>query len=80
MHYGKKAGRWRQCDALDNVLLGNLGSCIHVDVTVTLKTVADLILPFTAPCHTAELFRDGLRNMTKNSGCCVGLQTPQILI
>ncbi len=38
----------RQCDALANVLLGNLGSCIHVDVTVTLKTVADLILPFTA--------------------------------
>ncbi|KAK3509829.1 hypothetical protein QTP70_012764 [Hemibagrus guttatus] len=27
MHYGKKASRWRQCHALGNVLLGNLGSC-----------------------------------------------------
>ena len=27
MHYGEKASRWRQCDALGNVLLGNLGSC-----------------------------------------------------
>ena len=27
MHYGKKARRRRQCNALDNVLLGNLESC-----------------------------------------------------
>ncbi|KAK3523406.1 hypothetical protein QTP86_031805 [Hemibagrus guttatus] len=27
MHYGKKVCRRRQCPALDNVLLGNLGSC-----------------------------------------------------
>ena len=27
MHYGKKASWQRQCDALGNVLLGNLGSC-----------------------------------------------------
>ncbi|KAK3570976.1 hypothetical protein QTP86_031838, partial [Hemibagrus guttatus] len=27
MHYGKKASWQRQCHALGNVLLGNLGSC-----------------------------------------------------
>ncbi|KAK3575380.1 hypothetical protein QTP86_025787, partial [Hemibagrus guttatus] len=27
MHYGKKVSRRRQCPALGNVLLGNLGSC-----------------------------------------------------
>ena len=27
MHYGKKGGRRSQCDALGNILLGNLGSC-----------------------------------------------------
>ena len=27
IHYGKKASWLRQCDALGNVLLGNLGSC-----------------------------------------------------
>ncbi len=27
MQYSKKASLWRQCDALGNVLLGNLGSC-----------------------------------------------------
>lgn len=27
VHYGKKAGQQRQCDALGNVLLRNLGSC-----------------------------------------------------
>lgn len=30
---GKKASRWTQCDALGNVLLGNLGPAIHEDVT-----------------------------------------------
>ena len=27
IHYGKKASRWRQCDGLGSVLLGNLWSC-----------------------------------------------------
>ncbi|KAK3575103.1 hypothetical protein QTP86_020701, partial [Hemibagrus guttatus] len=27
MHYGKKASWWRQCHALGNILLKNLGSC-----------------------------------------------------
>ncbi len=35
MHYGKKTGLRRQCYALGNVVLGNLRSCIHVDVTLT---------------------------------------------
>ncbi len=31
-----------------------------------------------APCHTAETVKNGLRNMTKSSRCCLGLQFPQM--
>ncbi len=52
IHYGKKAGQQKQCYALGNVLLGNIGSCIHVDVTLTrttyLKIVEDHIHSFVA--------------------------------
>ncbi len=39
-----------------------------------------LVLRIMHPATLQTLFRDGLRNMTKNLGCCVGLQAPQILI
>jgi len=49
MLYGKKASRRRQCDALGNVLLGNLGSChscgCYFDTT-HLNIVADHTHPF----------------------------------
>lgn len=37
----------RQCDALSDILLGNSGFCIHVDIT-HLNIVADQVHPFTA--------------------------------
>ncbi|XP_053509279.1 E3 ubiquitin-protein ligase DTX3L isoform X2 [Ictalurus furcatus] len=39
MHYGKKESWWMQCDALGNVLLGNLGSCFHGPETMDTDTV-----------------------------------------
>lgn len=37
IHYGKKTTHWKQCDALGNVFLGNLGSChpceCHLDAS-----------------------------------------------
>lgn len=50
MHYGKKSSRKRQCDALDNALLGTLGPAIHVEVTLTCTTYlivfTDHVQPF----------------------------------
>lgn len=47
-----KTGRWRKHYALGNILLGNLGLDIHVNVTLTcttyLSNVADQIRPFMA--------------------------------
>ncbi|KAF7641348.1 hypothetical protein LDENG_00283840, partial [Lucifuga dentata] len=42
MHYEKKVSWWRQCDDLGDVLLGNLESCIHVDVTLTRTTYLNI--------------------------------------
>ncbi|MCI4387329.1 hypothetical protein PGIGA_G00072870 [Pangasianodon gigas] len=67
MHYGKKASQRRQCDALGNVLLGNLVSwpsygCYfdryhlpkHIMVTV-LPNGSGLFQQDNAPCHTAKI-------------------------
>lgn len=35
----------RQCNAQANVLLGNCGSCSHVDVTLTYTTYIDQVHP-----------------------------------
>ncbi|KAF7644629.1 hypothetical protein LDENG_00218890 [Lucifuga dentata] len=42
LHYAKKVSRQRQSDDLGNVLLGNFGSCIHVDVTLTRTTYLNI--------------------------------------
>ncbi|KAF7654794.1 hypothetical protein LDENG_00064660, partial [Lucifuga dentata] len=48
----------RQCDDLGNVLLGNLGSCIYVDVTLTCTTYLNIV---ANQVHTfmAMVFPDG---------------------
>ncbi len=52
MHYGKKAGWYKQFYTLGNVLFVNLGSCIHKDATLThttyLKIVKDHVHLFIA--------------------------------
>ena len=69
MHYGKKASQQRQCDALGNVLLGNLGSSIHVDVILTwttyLSIVADHIHPFME-----TVFPDGCGLFQQDNAPC----------
>ena len=75
MHCGKMISRWRECDALGNVLLGNPGPAIHVDVNLTrvtyLNIVADQVHPFIAvasfsrimrPATLHILFGNGLKN------------------
>ncbi len=72
MHNGKEASWQRKCDALGNVLLGNLGPAIHVDVTY-LSIVADhghsfmetvfpggcgLFRQDNAPCHKAKMVQE----------------------
>lgn len=52
MHYGEKISRWRLCDDLGNVRLGNLGPGIHSDVTlwrtIYLNVTADQVHHFVA--------------------------------
>ncbi|KAK3518097.1 hypothetical protein QTP70_033324, partial [Hemibagrus guttatus] len=50
MHYGKKASRQRQCHALGNVLLGNLGSCHPCGCYFDTR-----IMPL---CHKAEMVQE----------------------
>ncbi len=52
MHYGKKAGRRKPCYALHNDLLGKLGSCIHVDVTLTCTTNLNIFADHIRTFHT----------------------------
>ncbi len=93
LHYGKKAGRWRQCYDL----LRNLRSW-HVTLTHT-TTYKYCCRPWTLlhgnvfpdgdnlfqkyKCNVWAMFEEHgmqcLRNMEKCSMCCLGLQTLQIL-
>ena len=79
MHYGEKASRQRQCDALDNVLLGNLGSChpwwCYFDMYHLLAVAS-----FSRIMRQAikqQWVRNDLRSTTCLR-CWLGLQIPQI--
>ena len=72
MHCGKTTSRWRECDALVNVLLGNPGflkASINVDVNLTrvtyLNIVADQAHPFMA-----MLFPDGSGLFQQDNAPC----------
>lgn len=73
-HYGQKARRWRQCHALGEVLLGNHGSSIHVDVTLTRKH--SRFMKFT---NGSGLWF-GLKNIAVSSVCRLSLRISQIVI
>ena len=88
MHYGKKASRRRWCDALGNVLLGNLGSChpwgCYFDRYHLPKHCYWPLTSFHAnSIHwwlwplSKKLFRNGLRNKTTGLRCLLGLQFPR---
>ncbi|KAK3520557.1 hypothetical protein QTP70_026490 [Hemibagrus guttatus] len=69
MHYGKKVSQRRQCHALGNVLLGNLGSChpcgCYFDTYHLPKHCCSPCTPFhgngiihNAPCHKAKMMQE----------------------
>ena len=69
MHYGKKTGRRRQCNALGNVLLGNLGYSL-----MTVASFSKIMCQITKQ----KQFRNGLRSATTSLGC--SFQIPTISI
>ena len=86
---GRRQARWRQCDALGNVLLGNFGSCHQVDNTLThttyLSIVTNHVLPFmeTVFPDGCGLFQQDYASCHKamlvqewfeeDKDCCLGL-------